>query len=140
MYTVAIRRGANTHAPDRIDGYVTWTVDIPRLDDDGFQFYEYEVCLCENEDGSYPEVNRTYLDMVGKRFPHCIDSCGNYHTSDPTGPIHLNDPPSGTRIMIVGDSITHGHDGDFTWRYRIWEWFRDSTDMNVNFVGYVPRI
>lgn len=28
-------------------------------------------------------------------------------------------------VMIVGDSITQGAEGDWTWRYRIWEWFRD---------------
>ena len=28
------------------------------------------------------------------------------------------------KIMIVGDSISHGHEGDWTWRYRIWQWFR----------------
>lgn len=28
-------------------------------------------------------------------------------------------------VMIVGDSITQGHEGDWTWRYRLWEWFVD---------------
>jgi hypothetical protein len=28
-------------------------------------------------------------------------------------------------VMIVGDSITQGAEGDWTWRYRLWEWFRD---------------
>ena len=28
------------------------------------------------------------------------------------------------RIMVVGDSISHGREGDWTWRYRLWEWFR----------------
>lgn len=28
------------------------------------------------------------------------------------------------RILIVGDSITHGNEGDYTWRYRLWQWFR----------------
>lgn len=27
-----------------------------------------------------------------------------------------------SRFMIVGDSITHGADGDHTWRYRLWQW------------------
>lgn len=38
------------------------------------------------------------------------------------------------KVMIVGDSITHGHEGDFTWRYRIWEWFR-ANNISVDFVG-----
>ncbi|KAK4663874.1 uncharacterized protein QC763_502030 [Podospora pseudopauciseta] len=39
-----------------------------------------------------------------------------------------------TRIMIVGDSISHGREGDWTWRYRIWEWFRQN-NTPVVFVG-----
>ncbi len=38
------------------------------------------------------------------------------------------------RVMIVGDSMTHGAEGDFTWRYRIWEWFRRE-NVSVQFVG-----
>jgi lysophospholipase L1-like esterase len=37
-------------------------------------------------------------------------------------------------IMIVGDSITQGHEGDWTWRYRLWEWF-DNEGIAVDFVG-----
>jgi hypothetical protein len=33
-------------------------------------------------------------------------------------------------VMIVGDSITQGLEGDWTWRYRIWEWFKDQ-DVKV---------
>lgn len=36
--------------------------------------------------------------------------------------------------MIVGDSITHGHEGDYTWRYRMWQWARDN-GLSVDFVG-----
>ncbi|KAJ4291211.1 hypothetical protein N0V88_006205 [Collariella sp. IMI 366227] len=36
--------------------------------------------------------------------------------------------------MVVGDSISHGREGDWTWRYRIWEWFRDQ-ELLVQFVG-----
>ncbi|KAK1833913.1 receptor-type tyrosine-protein phosphatase F [Podospora conica] len=32
--------------------------------------------------------------------------------------------PSPTRILIVGDSISHGREGDWTWRYRLWQWTR----------------
>ncbi|KAK3348848.1 carbohydrate esterase family 3 protein [Lasiosphaeria hispida] len=38
------------------------------------------------------------------------------------------------KILIVGDSISHGREGDWTWRYRIWEWFRHQ-DVPVTFVG-----
>ncbi|KAB8236592.1 uncharacterized protein BDW43DRAFT_323679 [Aspergillus alliaceus] len=29
------------------------------------------------------------------------------------------------RVMIVGDSMTQGQEGDYTWRYRIWQWFKE---------------
>lgn len=38
------------------------------------------------------------------------------------------------RVMVVGDSISHGSEGDFTWRYRMWEWFR-ANNVSVDFVG-----
>ncbi|EAQ90467.1 hypothetical protein CHGG_02402 [Chaetomium globosum CBS 148.51] len=38
------------------------------------------------------------------------------------------------KVMIVGDSISHGREGDWTWRYRIWEWFSQE-DIDVRFVG-----
>lgn len=45
-------------------------------------------------------------------------------------------PESGTRIMVVGDSITHGSEGDFTWRYRLAQHFT-AKGVRVDFVG--PR-
>lgn len=38
------------------------------------------------------------------------------------------------RIIIVGDSITHGGEGDYTWRYRLWQWFQ-SQNIAADFVG-----
>jgi lysophospholipase L1-like esterase len=43
---------------------------------------------------------------------------------------------SPVRIMLAGDSITQGFDGDFTWRYRIFEEFT-RLHVPVDFVG--PR-
>ena len=40
------------------------------------------------------------------------------------------------RIMLAGDSITQGFDGDFTWRYRLFEAFEREA-VPVDFVG--PR-
>ncbi|MCF3131526.1 GDSL-type esterase/lipase family protein [Streptomyces olivochromogenes] len=37
-------------------------------------------------------------------------------------------------VMIVGDSISNGYEGDHTWRYRLWEWARDQ-QWKANFVG-----
>lgn len=36
--------------------------------------------------------------------------------------------------MIAGDSITQGHHGDWTWRYRMWQWFKQES-IDVDFVG-----
>lgn len=41
---------------------------------------------------------------------------------------------SGMRVMIVGDSMTEGQQGDITWRYHMWTWFRDQ-GLTVDFVG-----
>ncbi|KAK6068792.1 fibronectin type III domain-containing protein [Seiridium cupressi] len=37
-------------------------------------------------------------------------------------------------FMVVGDSISHGFEGDYTWRYRLWEWIRDQR-IKATFVG-----
>ena len=38
------------------------------------------------------------------------------------------------RLMFVGDSITHGHEADYTWRYRFWQWIKE-TETPFSFVG-----
>src|ERR1051325_8984064 len=38
------------------------------------------------------------------------------------------------KVMVVGDSISHGRQGDRTWRYRLWEWFRQQ-NVSIQFVG-----
>ncbi|RAL11188.1 uncharacterized protein BO97DRAFT_347859, partial [Aspergillus homomorphus CBS 101889] len=38
------------------------------------------------------------------------------------------------RVLIVGDSMTQGQEGDYTWRYRIWQWF-EAQGVAVDFVG-----
>ena len=40
------------------------------------------------------------------------------------------------RIMLVGDSVTQGSSGDWTWRYRLWEHLRDA-GVDADLVG--PR-
>jgi lysophospholipase L1-like esterase len=55
---------------------------------------------------------------------------------DQQGQYHRHQPPrdAAIKVMVVGDSISHGHEGDWTWRYRIWEWFRQE-HIPVRFVG-----
>ena len=40
------------------------------------------------------------------------------------------------RILLVGDSVTQGSSGDWTWRYRLWKHF-EAAGIEVDFVG--PR-
>lgn len=42
------------------------------------------------------------------------------------------------KVMIVGDSITQGREGDWTWRYRLWQWFTQTNGITVQFVGPYP--
>ncbi|MFF9645785.1 GDSL-type esterase/lipase family protein [Kitasatospora aureofaciens] len=38
------------------------------------------------------------------------------------------------KVMVVGDSMSQGYEGDWTWRYRLWEWFKKE-HVDVDFVG-----
>lgn len=42
---------------------------------------------------------------------------------------------SATKIMIVGDSISQGSAGDFTWRYRLWKHLEATAPGATTFVG-----
>ncbi|MFD9004102.1 GDSL-type esterase/lipase family protein [Streptomyces sp. NPDC059582] len=37
-------------------------------------------------------------------------------------------------VMIVGDSVSNGYEGDATWRYRLWQW-ADDQNWQAHFVG-----
>lgn len=39
-----------------------------------------------------------------------------------------------TKVMIAGDSMTQGKEGDWTWRYRMWQWAQ-SNGLSWDFVG-----
>ncbi|GAB2475925.1 hypothetical protein GCM10027265_27560 [Jatrophihabitans fulvus] len=43
---------------------------------------------------------------------------------------------SGPSVMVAGDSISQGLEGDYTWRYRLWQHFA-ANGVDYNFVG--PR-
>ncbi|HEX6523841.1 MAG TPA: GDSL-type esterase/lipase family protein [Streptosporangiaceae bacterium] len=42
----------------------------------------------------------------------------------------------GAKILVVGDSITNGILGDYTWRYRLWQHLSTTSSQNVQFVGH----
>ncbi|MFC7503453.1 hypothetical protein, partial [Nocardioides sp. GCM10030258] len=35
-------------------------------------------------------------------------------------------PDDVVRVLIVGDSVTQGSSGDWTWRYRLWRHLQDA--------------
>ncbi|KAK2009271.1 fibronectin type III domain-containing protein [Colletotrichum eremochloae] len=45
-----------------------------------------------------------------------------------------DDASSPIRVMIVGDSMSQGREGDFTWRYRLWQWMMEER-IDFQFVG-----
>ncbi|MFD6950755.1 GDSL family lipase [Nocardiopsis sp. TSRI0078] len=51
------------------------------------------------------------------------------------GPVTVPGPPAGElRVMVVGDSLTQGSSGDYTWRYHLWSHLRE-TGVEADFVG-----
>lgn len=52
---------------------------------------------------------------------------------DDGGEDWITEPTTTTRIMVAGDSISHGMDDDWTWRYRLEDWRKytvsDSSDF-----------
>lgn len=47
--------------------------------------------------------------------------------SSPSAAIASSPDPNTVRILVCGDSISQGREGDFTWRYRLWEWFQNNS-------------
>ncbi|KAH8887946.1 SGNH hydrolase [Thozetella sp. PMI_491] len=43
-------------------------------------------------------------------------------------------PAGPYRLIVVGDSISEGWEGAYTWRYRLWQWFREH-DVDALFLG-----
>lgn len=43
-------------------------------------------------------------------------------------------PAGPARVMLLGDSVTHGSTGDWTWRYRLWQHLQGAGG-GVDFVG-----
>ncbi|KAM7206560.1 hypothetical protein V8F20_002686 [Naviculisporaceae sp. PSN 640] len=45
------------------------------------------------------------------------------------------EPAEAPKVMVVGDSISHGMEDDFTWRWRLFYWMRDVMGRRPFFVG-----
>ncbi|WP_285734816.1 GDSL-type esterase/lipase family protein [Nocardiopsis sp. ATB16-24] len=60
---------------------------------------------------------------------------GGPGAGDDGDPVAVPGPPEGElRVMVVGDSLSQGSSGDYTWRYHLWSHLRQ-TDVDVDFVG-----
>ena len=57
------------------------------------------------------------------------------YTWDPYNGITPPDPGAQIHnVLVVGDSISNGYEGDYTWRYRLWQWAQ-AQHWAVTFVG-----
>ncbi len=60
---------------------------------------------------------------------------GGEHDGLTDEPVAVPEPPDGElRIMVVGDSATHGSSGDHTWRYHLWSHLSEQ-GVEFDFVG-----
>lgn len=68
-----------------------------------------------------------------KKCRRCnTDRCDGIGEFDPPNPFPY---PKKFKAMFVGDSLTQGANSDVTWRYRMWEWIKDSNEWETDFVG-----
>ncbi len=65
-----------------------------------------------------------FADLVGAAFEDAFNAI--------TRPTDW--PADSVKVMVVGDSLSQGAEGDYTWRYRLWQWFA-ANDVTVDFVG-----
>ncbi|KAL2128216.1 hypothetical protein VTI74DRAFT_9507 [Chaetomium olivicolor] len=110
----------------------------------------YVYCVTDNGDLAYLEYYQDGQSIwrkelkVEKGDDNMYD-CGtekhqgfcNKDETNPPNPFPYLPPPPPKRFkaMLVGDSITHGMEGDFTWRWRLFAWLQDDLGYEVNFVG-----
>lgn len=65
--------------------------------------------------------------------------------SPPSPAVASSSDMNTVRILVCGDSISQGREGDFTWRYRLWEWFQSnsktqsSTSTTPSAAGRLPQ-
>ncbi|ERS98550.1 hypothetical protein HMPREF1624_05335 [Sporothrix schenckii ATCC 58251] len=73
-----------------------------------------------------------YYDTVNGVGTYSVQfTATDTHTWDRDLPITPNEAP---KIMVVGDSISHGMQDDWTWRYRVWTWLK-KYGYQATFVG-----
>lgn len=79
-----------------------------------------------------PLKNSTELHHFLKSIK--VNSTSDLKHQMPSNSSHVLKERAGFKVMVVGDSISHGHEGDYTWRYRLWQWF-NTQGVAATFVG-----
>lgn len=59
-------------------------------------------------------------------------------SSSPSAAIASSPDTTTVRILVCGDSISQGREGDFTWRYRLWEWFHNNSNAQSTTTTTTP--
>lgn len=69
---------------------------------------------------------------VAALAPGPVGAASSAVPPEPPEPPGRSDP---LRLMLVGDSVTHGFAGDWTWRYRLWSQLTDA-GVAIDLVGH----
>ncbi|MEU7004642.1 GDSL-type esterase/lipase family protein [Nonomuraea sp. NPDC046570] len=88
---------------------------------------------------TYTPTLEIWNQIVIGRTGVAVQVAGRQTEAPATGPyfsppVDVSLTGNGGKIMVVGDSITNGHEGDYTWRYRLAKHFA-ANSLKVDFVG-----
>ncbi|KAH8896067.1 hypothetical protein GQ53DRAFT_804167 [Thozetella sp. PMI_491] len=89
--------------------------------------------LPDDTNATEPQWVRTLTRSTPAECAEAIKD-NNCIGSDPAPP--ADTPPKDRVItfMVAGDSISHGMEADYTWRFRVWNWLK-SNGYHAQFVG-----
>jgi LmbE family N-acetylglucosaminyl deacetylase len=83
----------------------------------------HDDAVCASPPCDMSDISEFYRSMLPKQYAPLFPSDNNALLR----PRREAGEPSNPRIMIVGDSITHGNNGNQTWRYRLHEHLKSLT-------------
>ena len=72
--------------------------------------------------------------LLGAALAAVVALSGGLIQPDPAAAAPAAQVTDAGRVMVVGDSISHGSSGDWTWRYRLWKHLT-ANGVSVDFVG-----
>ena len=111
----------------REDGIIEITSRLPSVlilqagpNDNDFVSFKYagQSWSCDDNDGGDHGCTLGNGEEHGYENGDREGDMGFSCDAGPSGPA----PPANPKIMVVGDSISHGMEGDWTWRWRIFAW------------------